>query len=412
VKTTPRRSALALRILAGVLVTLGSGAPGFALQKLRDRSKAVNDPVQCPYCFGDPALMEAAGILSHGGFEFARIDTAQVDSLMATSDIRWIETPHFELGFALATSKVNAKDRNKLRAELGRLAEVLPEVDPKSSRLDPWLGAHLYAQRAEDLWRRMLELLEVQESDFPDGKTLWHGEPPYLGEGPHLGQKGKYEILILPSAGASKSFLLDQFGLSLKTSVRYNVPDRDSLILVTHTRQGSLTRDAALHGHVVFNLTHNLIDGYKHYSYDTPIWLHEGLAHYLERELNPEYNSFDSGEGATAEKTSKSNWTLPTRKLVQRDDAPSMAQLMALRSYADLELEHHFSSWSRVEYLLQEHPGFLARLLAALKGRTDAAGLADGSGVADAQREVFRDELGMSYAQFDRAWADWVLSSD
>ena len=257
-----------------------------------------------------------------------------------------------------------------------------------------------------------LELLEVQESDFPDGKTLWHGEPPYLGEGPHLGQKGKYEILILPSAGASKSFLLDQFGLSLKTSVRYNVPDRDSLILVTHTRQGSLTRDAALHGHVVFNLTHNLIDGYKHYSYDTPIWLHEGLAHYLERELNPEYNSFDSGEGATAEKTSKSNWTLPTRKLVQRDDAPSMAQLMALRSYADLELEHHFSSWSRVEYLLQEHPGFLARLLAALKGRTDAAGLADGSGVADAQREVFRDELGMSYAQFDRAWADWVLSSD
>ena len=29
-----------------------------------------NDPTTCPWCHGDPALMEQAGIVSHGGFAF------------------------------------------------------------------------------------------------------------------------------------------------------------------------------------------------------------------------------------------------------------------------------------------------------------------------------------------------------
>lgn len=391
------------------LAALTLAAPA-AAQRLRDRSKPPNDPAQCPYCFGDPELLAAAGIVSHGGFEFSKTDTAGVDEIIAT-EIFWIETPHFEIGVGLPEYRISTDERKPIRAELEQLAVALPEVDPRTRTLDPWLRAHLYAQRCEDVWDQVLELLQVQESDFPDGKTPWRRIGKYMGEGPYLGQKGKYEVLLLSTEGASESFLRDQFGLRTKLSQRFNVIDRDTLIVVAHTQQASLRIDAALHNHVVFNVVHQLIDGYKHYTYDIPVWIQEGLAHWYQRELNPEYNDFDSAEGAPPAVTRKTDWEDATRKLVAAGDAPSMASLLALNGYADLELEHHFTTWSMIDYLQRERPGFVGRLLDTIKGLTNEAGIGDGSGLEDAHRAAFREGLGATYAQFDEAWRAWVLQA-
>jgi hypothetical protein len=97
------------------------------------------------------------------------------------------------------------------------------------------------------------------------------------------------------------AFLKEHCGLQVKRSQRWHFTDLGALSFVCHAEEGSLRQDPALHGHLAFNLAHNLYDGLLHYNYDTPTWLHEGMAHFMEREIDPKYNTFDSDEGAIAE---------------------------------------------------------------------------------------------------------------
>ena len=367
----------------------------------------LNDPAQCPYCHNDPALMKAAGISSHGGFQFASSDTAGIDRLLATNDLRWIESAHFELAFALGFHKVKQDEKEKIREELGRLALVLPEVDPKTKQLDPWLRAHLYAQRMEEAWKRFLEIMQVEASAFPDGTKGWDRSTKYMGEGPYLGQSGKFEVLIVPSEAALVAFLKDQFGLQVRQTQRWNVTERSSITVAISTHQGQLKDDGALHGHVVFNLAINMLDGYKHYSYDTPIWIREGLAHFMEREVDPRFNSFDASEGAVAQTTRIAEWEPEVKKLIAKG-APRMAELIALKDYAELTLPHHFATWSMVDFLVRAHPQGFACLNDKLHGRKNSDGFPDGANMPEVHREAFKECLGMSYPEFDRAWAEWV----
>lgn len=370
-----------------------------------------NDPTLCPWCEGDPELMAQSGVLSHGGFAFGLSDTKGVDEYLATSDIKWVETPNFQLGYALAPYKVRMEERHKLRGELTELSEVFPDIKPKAKTLDPWLMAHLYARRVEAQLERFLEIAQVEMKDFPDGKTGWDMTSPYMGEGPHLGMKDKFEILILPSEPACRDYLGKQFGIRHPLTQRWHLPAEQTLSITTHTQQAQLRVDAALHGHIAFNLTHNFLNGYKHYSYETPVWLHEGLAHVMERELDPAYNSFDSSEGAVATKTRKERWGPEVLSLIASDKAPRLSQLISLKTYGELNLPTHYVTWSMVDYLLREHPDDLAALIGGLKGLKREDGWPDGGRVKDRQRELFRELFGGSYADFDRAWREWAQAA-
>ncbi len=386
--------------LTAALASVSFGSPG-------------EDPSVDPYTRGEPEWMAAAGIVSYGPFEFSTADTEDVSNQLSFVDLVWMESEHFELGFGLGPYKVKQKEKKKIRAELTRLAEKLPSVDPKAKVLDPWLRAHLFIQRMEDAYDEFLALARVDDSAFPDGKTPYvlGQAKPYMGEGPYLGQKGKFEVLLLPSEAAHVAFLRHYHGLTIKRTQRWNVIERDTLSVTIHTDQGRLRDDPALHGHVVFNLAHVFLDAYKHYSYDTPLWLHEGLAHYMERRVNPFDNTFDGGEGAIPQMTRKSDWTGEVRKLVSAGKAPRLAEMVRFTNYGEFELEHHYTTWSMVTFLVEQHPDSFARLLATLKGRLTPEGLPDGANLVDVQRDFFRDELGMSFAQFDAAWAAWVLGS-
>ncbi len=395
-----------------ILVALVAQTPA-AAQKLRDKSKPRNHPINCPHTAGDPELLARIGVLSLGGFDFATEETTQaVDAFLAVNDVKWVETAHYKIGFALGPYRVTPKERLALRAELTRLAEIWPEVslNPKMKVIDPWLRVYLFAMRAEEHYREVQEILGVTDEDFPDGSKPWDTTGTYMGIGPYLGEKGKYEVLFLPSKAGSESYLRHYFGLRTKYSQRWNIIDKDALHLVIHIGQGSLKVDTALHGHFVFNQTQQLLDGFRHYSYEIPVWIKEGLAHWMERRVSPEYNSFDSSEGAVPQMTKKDNWEPPTRRLVQQGKAISMARLMAMSDYAELTLPHHYTTWSMVDYLMREHPGAVGGILCAIKGLVNEQFIDDGSGLEDAHRQTFKELLGMTYAQFDRAWAEWVLT--
>lgn len=370
-----------------------------------------NDPSTDPYTEGGKEeLMKAAGYASMGGFKFATKDTATIDKFMATSDIRWIETEHFELGFALGPYVVKQAEKKEIRAELTELSKIFPTIKPKMKRLDPWLRAHMYAQRLEQAWDAFLEIIKVDPATFPDGTKGWDLTGTYMGEGPYFGQKGKFEVIIFPSEAASVSFLREYFGLSIKKTQRWNIIPEDTLAIITHTGQSQFKKDSALHAHLYFNLAINFLDGYKHYSYESPIWLREGLGHFMERRIDPRFNTFDSSEGSLPEMTKKSNWKPEVIKLIRAKSAPRMAELINVKTYGELELEHHFATWSMVDFLVSTKPEEFATFLGTIKGRTDEKGYPLTTDIKGAHRDAFKSVFGWSYSQFDTAWAEWVTA--
>jgi hypothetical protein len=400
-RARPRLPSNLLALLAVLLV----GSRGALAQR-------ANDPSECPYCHGDPALMEKAGIVSHGGFAFGKGDaTAKVDGLLATCDIKWIETAHFELGLALGPHKVKQEEKEKIRGELARLQAALPDVDPKMKILDPWLRSHLYAQRVEDHWKRWLEIFQVEDKDFPRDDKPWDMKGKFMGSGPYLGQAGKYEVLLVPNEANLVTYVQNQFGLLTKKSQRWNVPTLHTISVTIHAGGEGLREDEGMHAHLVFNLAINLLDGYKHYSYDTPIWIREGLAHFMEREVSQKFNSFDSAEGSVAETTRKSKWEPEVRKIVSSGKASRLAELMSMKEYSDLTLDRHYATWSMVQFLIQTNPDGWAKFNDALHGITNEHGLPDSTNLPEIHREKFKEHFGYSYAEFDTAWREWVMAN-
>ena len=368
-----------------------------------------NAPSTDPYTEGgSPELMKAAGYASMGGFKFATNDTTAIDAFMGTSDIRWIETEHFELGFALGSYQVERTEKKKILAELTELQAKLPSIKPKTKLLDPWLRAHLYAQRLEQCLDAFIELIQVDLADFPDGTKAWDLTGTYMGEGPYLGQKGKFEVLILPSEATYMSFLREQFGLSLTRTLRWNIIPEDTLTLIAHIEQAQLKKDSALHGHLGFNLGISFLNSYKHYSYDAPIWLREGIGHFMERRIDPRFNTFDSSEGSLPKVTKKSDWKTEVAKLVRSGAPPRMARLIKIKTYSEMELEDHFTTWSMIDFLVKTHPEEFANFLGTIKGRTDERGYSLATDLKEAHREAFKSVFGWSYLDFDQAWAAWV----
>lgn len=395
-----------LRTLACTLALLLSGLP-LAAQKER---RPANAPENCSWCEGDPERMKAAGIVSHGGFKFCATDTAGVDQHFGGKEIYWIESEHLRIGLCLGPHKVGPDESKKVRAELTELSEKLPKVDPKTKNLDPFMRTHLYAHRLEKAYARFMELMRVKPSDFPDGRGVWLLGTPYFGEGPYLGQKEKFEVLVLPTAADQVGFLLPQFGLSVKRTQRWNIIARDCLVVVTNLAENELRNDQQLHGHLVFNLAINFQDGFKHYSYETPCWIREGLAHYMEREIDPKFNTFDSSEGGQAVKVNKENWDGEVKQLIASGKAPRVAELTALKTYAEFELRHHYGCWSMTRFMIETNPEGYACLQSKLHGRKKPDGSPDAEDMPAAQREAFQECFGMGYAQFDAAWQAWAAA--
>ena len=68
--------------------------------------------------------------------------------------------------------------------------------------------------------------------------------------------------------------------------------------------------------------------------------------------------------------------------------------------------------WSRVDFLLQEHPEQFRRFLHALKAPLPAEGrAATDDEVLAQQDEALESELGFDKAGFDKAWSSWVLKT-
>lgn len=378
-------------LLSVALLTLG------AAQKKGDEV--------CPYCMNDPALLAAAGLVSHGPIDIGPEGSEWIRAELPSSQWLFLESQHLRWASSLSSESVKTKDRERLAGELDRLRVHFPEVPEKVKKLDPWLRIHLMAQRGEEFYARFQALLGVSDADFPAARQV---EGPYMGDGKYLGEKDKFEVLIHVNRETHRMFTSEFMGVSVTDSLRWHLQEEHKVIASVPAVDPDIRYDRFLHPHIVHNLAHNFLCAYKHYSFDPPVWLDEGLAHAMEQEINHEFHTLDGEEGSMPDNRGPGDWDKELARLSKRKKRTSFAHLMRLQAFGEMSQDDHVSAYGLVRFLIDERPEEFAAFIGAIKGKLDERGKPDGSDLRGLQREQLKELFGWTPAELDAAWGEWV----
>ncbi len=375
-----------------------------------------------PHTGNDPKLMEKAGYVSYGPFKFGErgpndTTSEEIEKHLDYERFLWVETAHFRIGLALPEWVVpmDPEIRLKIRTELAELATKLPKINEKTRTLTPWLRLHLTAHRAEKCYREFQELLGVTDADFPENKAaVVTGRGRFMGFGKYLGMQEKYLLLVPERGNTCRDYLKNFIGRETLFGQRWHFIRSGALLYAVGTdmEEGRLKNDTALHGHLLHNIAHNLVDGYRSYSYDTPVWITEGLAHLFERKISERFNSFCRDEGAAHDPPSNWNWKPEVRSAVLNGKYKPFSEVINWRQYSAINWPDNEFLWSRWDYLLTIAPEKFGDFMLHVKGRHDPkTWIVDQSDIVAACREGLRTVYGLTPLSFDEKWAEWVKAT-
>ncbi|MEO6598169.1 MAG: hypothetical protein ABIP94_25780 [Planctomycetota bacterium] len=375
-----------------------------------------------PYTKNDPKLMAKAGYVSFGPFRFGNladnpVESSNIDASLEFIQILWIETPHFRIGTNLPEWSVpmDAETKAKVRTELEELATKLPGVNPKTRRLDPWLRAHLTAQRMEKLYAETMQLFGVKDEDFPaeGSEVVRLPDARYMGYGHFLGMKDKYLLLVFDKAGPFRQYMKAYLGRDSAFPQRWHFKESSSILFTVACESdvSPLKHDTALHCSLAFNVSQNLLDGFRYYSYDMPVWIREGFGHWNCRRIDPKWNNFDQNEGSVADMKTTWKWEPYARGLVTTGKFAPFAEAYTWRDFGDIKFNDHVAIWSRMDWLMSQGPEPWQKFLFAVKGRVDANWSADQSDLVGATRDALQAAYGVSVIDLDRKWGEWVKAN-
>lgn len=422
------------RLLFALLALLFLTAPLSA-----QRNKKLVDTVM----EGEEELLAELG-LSYAPFRFMHSTTDQVElDLFIKGEVLWLETPHFRIGSMLKKWKIPVPEKKAYRAELERMQQDYPHIDPKMGTLDPWMRLHLYGWRMENMYDEFLDHMGFTDEDFRmlPGEDLFDraleedftktindfelerggqkrspGFPQWVGMGQYLGEPYKFEIFLVEEEAVWAEFKLRYCGIKTPHPQRWNVKVETLDQGITQARSRCLSfglstdqvrarHDQHVHNALRHNLAINFLDGYMLYLFDMPAWIREGYAHYMRRLNNHGYNFFDSGEGAAAIERDDEDWAPEVRKLVKKDEAVDFARLARINDYVDLAFEDHLVVWSKIDFLIQTDKEKFGKFILQIKTQ------GTGAAIADVQRDAFRDLYGWTMRQAEEAWKAWVLEN-
>lgn len=376
-----------------------------------------------PFTKNDPAAMAKAGYVNYGPFPFGNkadkvVTSTEIDDALQHVEILWVETRHFRIGCNLPawTVPMDPETRGKIRKELEQVAIKIPTIDPKAKILSPWLRLHLTAHRLETMYSEISTLFGVKDEDFPadQSQVVRKDGARYMGYGPYLGMRDKYLVLMLDKLGPYQQYMADFCGRQTKFPQRWHFKETSSLLFgVSLECDGTpLKHDTAVHCSLAFNVGVNLLDGFRYYSYDLPVWIREGFAHWMLRRVDPHWNNFDQNEGSVAEMKTTWKWEPYVRNLVSASGkfAP-FPEAYAWRDFGNITFNDHTAIWSRIDYLMSMGPEKWQKFLFAVKGRVDAQWFPDQNDLVGATREALQQAYGIPVIDFDRRWSEWVKAN-
>jgi len=355
----------------------------------------------CPWCKNDPALMARAGVVSHGPSTIGPGGSAAIVRDLPASQWVFLETAHLRWASSLGTCVVDLDDKKRVLAELARLREVLPDVPEEPKKLDPFLRLHLFAMKGEDFYARFQKLLAVTDADFPESRTL---NGPFMGNGRFLGEKDKFEVVLHGSRATHTLFTAAFSGVSVPDAVLYHLRDQHKMIASIPAEDSDLRKDRWLFPHVVHCLSHLCLRAYKHFSYDSPPWLDEGLALCMEKEIDPASTTNEGGEGGKRDARGPKDWNAGVRKLVAAGKELRLAQLLHMNELDEFDESAKLTAWSMVRFLVDEHGEKFAAFLGGVKGQLDEQGQPTGRALHELQRKLLDSLWNWTPVSFDEAW--------
>ncbi|MBK7878347.1 MAG: hypothetical protein IPJ77_22050 [Planctomycetes bacterium] len=378
----------------------------FALVLPLDAAQKAKSDV-CPWCKNDPELMKNAGIVSHGPMPIGPKGSEEIVAKLPAAQWVFLETAHLRWASSLGPCNVELEDKKRVMAELARLKQVLPTVPDELKKLDPFLRLHLFAMKGEEFYARFQKLLAVTDADFPESRQA---TGPYMGNGRFLGEKDKFEVVIHSTRANHRLFVVDFAGTAPTDALRWHLKDEHKMIASVPAEDPDLKKDKLLFPHVVHNLSHLFFDAYKHFSYDPPLWLTEGLALCMEKEIEPTSTTNEGEEGGKSDVRGPRDWNAAVKKLVAAGKQKRLAQLLPMKEVSELDEESKLTAWSMVRFLLDAHPEKTAQFLGGVKGQLDAQGIPTGRDLPDLQRKLLKDLWDWNPVTFDEAWTGWVTA--
>jgi hypothetical protein len=373
-----------------------------------------------PYTQGDAALLQKAGYVSLGPFPFgAGHSSLQVAELLGTEPLIWIETAHFRIGCALSGTplRVDGDWRDawvqRLKPELKRLAAKLPRVKPDARDLDPWLRAHLIAQRLEDLYAEVLANFGATDDSFPKEPDDPTDASAFRGLGPYLGMREKFTVLLLQKASSHARYTRAYQKNEIQEPIRFHDGEFGSMYwgASEETAEGLFRSDYALHSHLFFNVAHNLYTGYRAFGHELPPWLVTGLAHWHSRRVSPRFPTYDRKDDTDRDQRSAFwEWEKRVPGLLKNNAFEPVENLLARTTAGTFGIEQHIQSWSLADFLMAKHKAKAMQFVHALKDpfhqRQRAATPAE---LQTRQLEALQQQLGWTPQQLETAWREAVV---
>ena len=372
----------------------------------------VLEPVD-PYTRGEPKALERAGYVTLAPVEWAEgIRAAEVKETLGGIEILWIETPHFRLGSTLETYKSpsDPKEDDQLAAELARLKRKLARYKEPHNKIDPWMRAHLYAQRLEDVYAAFEKSFGLSASDFPDADGRKPAEGPKLGVGPYLGMERKFTVLLLEKTSSLARFAKRYADREERPWDRFPLPGGSMFLGVSAEglKQFGFTLDVAMHALVASELTHNFVNGFRSSWSASPLWLECGLAHAASRKVDERF--VPSAMAAPSQDDPDAwKWEPRVRGLVENDVEKPWKDMLGWKSWEEIKTQGHLVAWSRAAWLLEKDPAALKTFLVAETEPLPEEG-ADHPVPATIEREnkACQAAFGKSFEALDAEWRKYV----
>lgn len=384
-----------------------------ALAGQSQRQKAGKDP----YTEGDAEAIAKLGYVSLGPFPFGTGHTSTtIEELLGTEPLIWIETAHFRIGCALSPLKLRGQQDwskewiKKVQAELDVLRPKLPKgkLKKRVKMLDPWLRAHLMAQRLEHLYAEVLEVIDRDDTWFAQGPRDPRFPKDFVGLGPFMGMKEKFTVLMLQKGASHARYTRQYRGREIDQPIRHHDQQFGSIYwgCTEETANNLYKSDYALHSNLVFNVAHNLYTCYRCFGHDLPAWLVTGLAHWHSRRVSPRFPVYDRKDDRDRKDRSPFwDWDARVAGLIKHDVFEPLDKLVGHETAGSFGIEQHMQAWAVVDYLMANHPKELAKFLCELKdpfhGRLRSPSKEE---LAKRQTDAFAAAFGSEVTAVDAAW--------
>lgn len=323
-----------------------------------------------PYTENVEEVWRKAGYEAMGNFRWADgHGTQNIEDAIGGENFIFVETKHFKIGCSLPSYKISREDKiekKKIESELKELRDFLPNIPKRIKTLDRWLRLHLYAMRAEKVYRQIQDLLQVKDDDFPNGPGQLKNNK-YMGEGPFLGMTNKFAILLVEqesALGRYRSAFMKQSGI---LPIRHLFPKDGVMLFAVAQQNDGMSSDTSMHCLFVYALSKNILDGYKYYRHSISTWLPLGVSHYLARKVDMKRNYFTDKRLYDSNDKNIWNWEVKTRKRIDHEYFPSYMEMTEWGESTTLKYSDHTMAWARADFLLEKHPDLVASWFAQMQ---------------------------------------------